>query len=77
MFSRTNKPTEQEVKKMGYKVKELREEKRMTQEELAEKSNVSRMTITAIETEKATDVKISTLMKLAGALGVTVQGLFF
>ena len=62
---------------MGYKIRELREEKRMTQEELAEKSNVSRMTITAIETNKATDVKISTLLKLATALDTTVQDLFF
>lgn len=62
---------------MGYKVKEAREEKRMTQEELAEKSGVSRPTIVAIESGKAEDVKISTLLKLAKALDTTVNEIFF
>ena len=34
---------------MGYKIKELREAMKMTQEELAEKSGVSRGTISALE----------------------------
>lgn len=62
---------------MGYKVKETREEKRMTQEELAEKSGVSRATIIALETGKTTDVKMSTLQKLASAMDTTVQEIFF
>ena len=62
---------------MGYKVKEVREERRMTQEELAKKSGVSRPTIIAIETGTAKDVKISTLLKLANALGTTVSEIFF
>ena len=62
---------------MGYKIKEAREEKRLTQEELAEKSGVSRPTIVALESGKAEDVKISTLQKLAAAMDMTVQELFF
>ena len=62
---------------MGYKVKEVREERRMTQEELAEKSGVSRPTIVAIENGNAKDVKISTLLKLASALNTTVSEIFF
>lgn len=62
---------------MGYKLKEVREEKRMTQEELAEKSGVSRPTIVALETGKTTDVKMSTLQKLASAMDTTVQEIFF
>lgn len=66
-----------EVKKMGYKLKECREDKRMTQEELAKKSGVSRPTIVAIENGKTGDVKLSTLQKLAEALDSTVEAIFF
>lgn len=63
--------------KVGYKVKEVREEKRMTQEELSKKSGVSRPTIVAIENGEAKDVKVSTLLKLANALDTTVSAIFF
>ncbi len=62
---------------MGYKLKEIREEKRMTQEELAQKSGVSRVTIVAIENDKIQDVKLSTLKKLASALDTSVGSIFF
>lgn len=62
---------------MGYKIKEAREERRLTQEELAKKSGVSRPTIVALESGKTEDVKISTLQKLAAALDMTVQDIFF
>lgn len=62
---------------MGYYLKEVREEKGMTQEELSEKSGVSRGTISAIEngTSRATTTK--TLVALARALGTTVESIFF
>lgn len=62
---------------MNYRVKELREKLGMTQEELAQKSGVSRATISALEkgTEKATSTK--TLNKIAEALGTTVDAIFF
>jgi DNA-binding XRE family transcriptional regulator len=49
----------------------------MTQEELAEASGVSRTTIVAIESGEAKNVMASTLLKLAKALGVTVNDIFF
>lgn len=62
---------------MGYKLREAREEKRLTQEELSKKSGVSRQTIVALEKGISEDVKISTLQKLAAALDMTVQDIFF
>jgi len=62
---------------MGYKLKEARDERRLTQEELAKKSGVSRQTIVALENGTSEDVKISTLQKLAAALDMTVQDIFF
>lgn len=62
---------------MGYKIKEVRESKKMTQEELAEKSGVSRGTISALEdgTERTTTTK--TLLALARAMTTTVDKIFF
>lgn len=62
---------------MGYKIKEKREALRMTQEELAKKSGVSRTTISNLEngTERATSSK--TLLKLARALDTTVDQIFY
>lgn len=62
---------------MGYKIKEFREKIKMSQEELSEKSGVCRTTISALEngTSRATSTK--TLLKLAQALGTTVDRIFF
>ena len=62
---------------MGYRIKELRESLNMTQEELSRKSDVSRGTISALEngTERTTTTK--TLMRIANALGTTVDRLFY
>lgn len=61
---------------MGYKIKEVRESLNMTQEELAEKSGVSRGTISALENgDPITTSK--TLVKLAKALGVSVDRIFY
>lgn len=62
---------------MGYKVKEIREKKGMTQEELEEKSGISRQTISAIENNDRYQAKVGTLMALAEALETTVDNLFF
>lgn len=61
---------------MGYKIKERREELRMSQEELSEKSGVNRTTISAIETGKAENVMTGTLIALAKALATTVDKIF-
>ena len=64
---------------MGYRVKEYREKRNMTQEELERRSGVSRQTISAIENDKvrAEDVKVGTLLALASALETTIDCLFF
>ena len=62
---------------MGYKIKEAREEKRMTQEELANKSCVSRQTISSLETGKYDNVLVGTLAAIATALGTTVDKIFY
>ena len=46
---------------MGYKIKEMREDLRMTQEELATKSGVSRGTIIALENDEDKNGTTTTL----------------
>lgn len=62
---------------MGYRLKEIREEKGITQERLEELSGVSRQTISAIENNDKYQAKTGTLIALANALGTTVDNLFF
>ena len=62
---------------MGYKIKELREAMKMTQAELAEKSGVSRGTISALENGIDRTTTSKTLVKLAQALDTTVDRIFF
>lgn len=62
---------------MGYKIKEKREEVGMTQEELAEKSGVSRTTISGLENCTVRETTTKTLVALAKALDTTVDQIFF
>ncbi len=62
---------------MGYMLKEIREGKGMTQEELERKSGVSRQTISAIENNDEYQAKAGTLLALANALETTVDKIFF
>ena len=61
---------------MGNRLKEIREEKHMTQEELSSKSGVSRQTIISLEPNQNYNVTIGTLTKLADALEITVDQFF-
>ena len=61
---------------MAYKIKEIREKKRMSQAELAEISGVSRATIIRIESADDVVINTKTLEKLATALNVSVRTLF-
>ena len=61
--------------KIVNKVKQYRKAARMTQSQLAERSGVSRQTISDIETGKH-DPTISVVLLLARALGVKVDNLF-
>lgn len=61
---------------MGEIIKKLREEKRMSQEELAEAAGISRPTLSMIELGKAGSVRTGTLEAIAKALGVSVSVFF-
>lgn len=62
---------------MGYKIKEIREKKQISQTKLAQMSGISRATIWALEngTERTTTTR--TLEKIAKALNTTIEELFF
>ncbi len=62
---------------MENRVKEFRELENLTQEELAEKSEVSRNTISALETNANTNITFDTMSKIARALNRKVATIFF
>lgn len=62
---------------MKNKIKEMREKLGISQEELAEKSGVSRTTISELETEKKEVTTNTTLEKIAIALERKVTDIFF
>ena len=62
---------------MGYRLKEIRENKGLSQEALEKISGVSRVTISAIENNDKHQAKIGTLLALAKALDTTVDNIFF
>lgn len=59
-----------------YKIREIREKKRISQTELSEISGVSRATINRLENEENVVTNTKTLHKLADALNVSVKTLF-
>ena len=61
---------------MEYKIKELREKRRLSQSELAELSGVSRPTISRLENDEDVETTTGTLEKLAKALDVSIRTLF-
>lgn len=62
---------------MQYKIKEYREELKMSQVKLAEKSKVSRTIISGLESGTITVTTTDTLLKIARALGKNVSDIFF
>ncbi|MCW6653670.1 helix-turn-helix domain-containing protein [Aerococcaceae bacterium NML210727] len=60
----------------GEKIKQTRESLKMSQEELSEKSGVSRATISKIENGLTEVVKLETLSKLANALKKDIKYFF-
>ena len=61
---------------MGYRIKEVRVALKMSQEELCEKSGISRGTVSALENGTKRAVSTKTLVKLAQALNTTVDKIF-
>ena len=62
---------------MQNRVKEYREIAKMKQEEIAEKSEVSRNTISSLETGANTNVTYEIMEKIAKALNKKVATIFF
>lgn len=63
--------------KMGYRIRECRKEKNVSQCELAEKSGVSRTIISGLENGTITTTTTDTLLKIAKALDTKVVDIFF
>lgn len=62
---------------MRFCIKEYREKAKLTQEELAEKSGVSRATISNLEMNYTDTCTTRTLSKIANVLNVDVRSLFY
>lgn len=62
---------------MTYKIKECRTAAKLTQEELADKSGVSRTIIVDLESGKEVNVTTKTLKKIADVLNVHVHDIFY
>lgn len=62
---------------MANKVKYYREKANLTQQELAEKADISRNTISALETQDNVNVTYDIMNKLANALECKVATIFF
>lgn len=60
-----------------YKIKEIREKSGMTQDDLAEKSGISRSLISQLESGKLQSTSTKTLQKIALALDCQITNLFF
>ena len=61
---------------MVLNIKRVREEKGMTQEQLAEKANVNRSLLNQLETGKLKNTSINTLQKIAYTLKCKITELF-
>ena len=62
---------------MGYKIREFRNEIKMSQDELAKKSGVSRTIISGLESGTLTTTTTDTLLNIAKALNRKVAEIFF
>ena len=61
---------------IGYRIKEIRDKTGITQQELADKANVSRSIISELETGRRTVSKTDTLFRIAKALDVPFRDIF-
>lgn len=61
---------------MGYLIREMREKRGLTQNQLAEKSGVCRTTISALESGRDCVTTTKTPTKIANAMGVTIDEIF-
>lgn len=61
--------------KVGNRIKQIRNEKNISQQDLAAKCNFEKSNLSRLEAGR-TDAKLSTLEKVAKGLGVTLKELF-
>lgn len=61
---------------MQYRIKEIREEKKMSQDELSKASGVSRAIISGLESGRTKVTTTGTVEKIAEALKVPVSAIF-
>jgi len=61
---------------LKYRIKELREKKNITQQQLADRSGICRATISALESGTDHETKVGTLEQIANALGVPISKIF-
>ena len=57
-------------------IKEIREEKEITQEELSKRSGISRNYIAELENNKKTNPSFETIYKISVALGVEIRQIY-
>ena len=62
---------------MRYSIEDARKNKGLTQNELAELSGVSRTIISGLESGRIKNTTAGTLVKIASALKVNVEDIFF
>lgn len=62
---------------LKYRLRELRKKEGLTQQELANRSNVSRALIAGLESGAITETSTATLKKLAEAFNIKVYQIFF
>ncbi len=60
---------------MKFNLKSIRQERKLTQEELSNRSGVGRVTISRLETGELKETTAGTLTKLAHALDVSIDKL--
>ena len=61
------------LEELGNKIKNLRKERKLTQEELAKKTGISRTTLSRIENGFFYKISVTTLEKLLAVLGYTLE----
>ena len=62
-----------QLHEIGQKIKKLRKEKKLTQEELAKKADISRVTLGKIERGKLGSVSVKTLDIILFTLGYEIE----
>ncbi len=70
-----NKKSKKSNETIGTKIKKIRLKQKLTQDNLARKSDLPYTTLTKIETNVITKPSIQTVMKIAKGLGISLDDL--